>query len=104
MTNFTKQDLESIYNTRFSDMDIEIINQRMIHETQEALEEDTRYFDNLQAYVDYVYLDDLSNARILINDIVRCIKEDLDISLMNLILSDSDDIVLPNNRCILVLD
>lgn len=106
MTNFTKEELEKIYNTIFTDADIEIINKRMIHDTKEALEQDTRYFDNLQAYVDYVYLDDLSNARTLINEMVRCINENnsIDIALIDLILSDSDDIVLPNNRYILVID
>lgn len=102
MADFTKRDLETTYNTKFSDADIEIINQEMIYGTLEELEEDTRYFDNLQAYVDYVYLDNLSNARTLIKEIARCINEA--VKPIDFILPDSNDILLPNDRYILVLE
>lgn len=106
MGKFTKHELEETYSTVFSYEDVAIINEHMLYDTEEQLNEDTRYFNNIEAYVNYVYLDNKRNASVLISNLVACAKDnnDSDFSPMDLILDDSDDIVLPNDRYILVMN
>lgn len=104
MSNFTKKELEDVYNTSFTETDIEIINDRMIYDTIAELETETRYFASLDAYVDYAYLYDFQSAKYLINNIVHVIKNNQDVSVSSLLIDDSDDIALENNRYILVID
>lgn len=104
MSNFTKKELEDVYNTAFTDLDIKTINERMIYDTVEELETETRYFESLEAYVEYVYLSDLQSAKSFVNSVVTVIKNNLDISISDLLLGDSDDIELTSYRYILVMD
>lgn len=104
MSDFNKKELEDVYSTAFTDLDINIINERMIYDTVEELETETRYFESLEAYVEYVYLSDLQSAKAFINDAVTSVNHNLDIRISDLILSDSDDIELANGRYILVMD
>lgn len=104
MSNFTKKELEDVYNTLLTDRDIETINERMIYNTVEELETETRYFESLQAYVEYVYLSDFQSAKSFINDAVATVNYNLDISISDLLLDDSDDIELLHGRYILVMN
>ncbi|MFF0676859.1 hypothetical protein ACFYSI_13130 [Staphylococcus xylosus] len=104
MSDFNKKELEDVYSTAFTDLDINIINERMIYDTVEELETETRYFESLQSYVEYVYLSDFQSAKLFINDVVTSVNHNLDIRISDLILSDSDDIELANGRYILVMD
>lgn len=105
MDLFKKEKLETIYNTTFSDVDIDIINRKLAHETKEHLETDTRYCDSLQAYIDYIYLDNLENARTLIKEFARGVTEigKIEISTVDFIPFESNDILLTNNRFIVVM-
>ncbi|MGJ7589053.1 hypothetical protein [Staphylococcus shinii] len=104
MSDFTKKELEDVYNTSFTDIDIATINDRIIYDTVEELVTETRYFESLQAYVEYVYLSDFQSAKALINEAITSVKYDLDISISELLLCDSDDIELMNGRYILVMN
>lgn len=104
MSDFNKKELEDVYSTAFTDLDINIINERMIYDTVEELETETRYFENLEAYVKYVYLSDFQSAKAFINDAVTSVNHNLDMRISDLFLSDSDDIELTNGRYILVMD
>lgn len=104
MNNFTKKELEDVYHTLFTDLDIKTINERMIYDTVEELETETRYFESLQSYVEYVYLSDFQSAKSFINDAVTSVNHNLDIRISDLFLSGRDDIELTNGRYILVMD
>lgn len=103
---FKKDTLETIYNTRFSDVDVDIINRKMMHKTKGRLDADTRYCDSLQDYVDYIYLDNLENARTLIKEFVRGVNEigKIEIGTVDFIPFESNDILLTNNRFIVVMN
>ena len=104
MSNFNKKELEDVYSTALTDLDVNIINERMIYDTVEELETETRYFESLEAYVEYVYLSDFQSAKVFINDAVTSVNNNLDIRISDLFLSDSDDIELTNGRYILVMN
>lgn len=106
MSEFKKETLETVYKTTFSDTDIDIINRFMTLNTKSQLEEDTRYFNSLKTYVDYVYLDNIENARTIINGIVDSITEvDVaEVHAVHFIPEHSNHILLPNQRFIVVMD
>lgn len=106
MSNFIREDLERIYNTTFTEIDVEIINNYLLYDTEKELIRETRYFNNLESYVDYVYLSDFLSAKSLVDDLITFISEvqNSNLSIMDLVISDSNDIELPNNRYIMVID
>lgn len=55
MTQWSKRTLESYYETDLTDNDCRIINEEFGGMTWDDIEEDTRLFNNIKDYTDWVY-------------------------------------------------
>lgn len=100
---FNKKELEELYNTKLSNFDLEIINQKLKWFSYGDLVEDTRLFENIKDYVNYSY-DDIDGHTHLINRLIKVASEEPNALYKTTdLLIDHKDIKLTDGKVILVM-
>lgn len=102
--DITKAEVESIYDTTFTEDEFRQITVELSSMSKQTLNDDTRYFNSLTEYVQYKRDDEMSYENNLIQLLIwLAINEPNNLQRAEDILVDSEDIKLGKGRYILVM-
>lgn len=100
MTYFTKAELEELYNTKFTNEDVDILNERIQYEDKEKLKNFTKLFTDVFSYSEYCYIENLESDESYVPNMATREENDRAIQLLK---NDSDDIALSNHKFLVMI-